>query len=270
MWASEDAVRLSTLSFALLAACSGQAAPDAANNLTGQAPIAAPAAPAPPAKPFVYDVENELIEFHYGWSTEAAAVPQLVARFRKEMRKGESELLGGAKDDKASREKQGFDFHGYMSSTQYDTAGQSDRLLSLKVDVGSYEGGAHGNHGVGGLLWDRKAAKEIKDTDLFGEPANRDRLLTQRWCDALNKAREEKRGEPVGGGGMFDDCPKLDEIAIIPTDKDRNGQLELLTLVASPYVAGPWAEGDYEIELAVTPDLLAGLRGDYRASFEAR
>ena len=96
-----------------------------------------------------------------------------------------------------------------------------------------------------------------------------DRLLTQRWCDALNKAREEKRGEPVGGGGMFDECPKLDEIAIIPADKDGNGRFEQLMLVASPYVAGPWVEGSYEIELAVTPDLIAALKAEYRESFEA-
>jgi hypothetical protein len=185
------------------------------------------------------------------------------------MKKEESELIAGAKEDKASREKEGFDFHGYMSSTDYETLGQSGRLLSLRVDAGSYTGGAHGNHGTGSLLWDRTAAGEIKDTDLFADAANRDRLLTQRWCDALNKAREEKRGEPVGGGGMFDDCPKLDEIAIIPTDKNKNGRFELLTLVASPYVAGPWVEGSYEIELSVTKDLIAGLNSDYRASFEA-
>ena len=77
-----------------------------------------------------------------------------------------------------------------------------------------------------------------------------------------------KRGEPVGGG-MFDDCPKLDEIAIIPGDKNKNGRFDTLALVASPYVAGPWVEGSYEIELAVTPDLLAALKGDYRTSFEA-
>ena len=262
------AVRLSILSLPLLTACNNQAEPAATNIAAALAPATAAAPTEPPAKPFVYDVENELIEFHYGWSAEAAAVPELAARFREDMEKREADVIGGAKDDKASREKEGFDFHPYMSSTQYDTAGQAERLLSLKVDVGSYEGGAHGNHGIGSVLWDRQARKEIKDVDVFAEAANRDRLLTQRWCDALNKAREEKRGEPVGGGGMFDDCPKLDEIAIIPTDKNRNGRFELLTLIASPYVAGPWVEGDYEIELAVTPDLLAGLKSDYRASFE--
>ena len=262
------AMRLSILALPLLAACNNPAEPVATDNVAAPSPATASAPPGPPAKPFVYDVENDLIEFHYGWSAEAAAVPKLAARFREDMKKREADLLGGAKDDKTSREKEGFDFHPYMSSTQYDTAGQTERLLSLKVDVGSYEGGAHGNHGIGSLLWDRQAGKEIKDVDLFAEAANRDRLLTQRWCDALNKAREAKRGEPVGGGGMFDDCPRLDEIAIIPTDKDGNGRFERMALIASPYVAGPWVEGDYEIDLPVTEDLLAGLKSEYRGSFE--
>jgi hypothetical protein len=262
------AVRLSILILALFSACNNQGAPEPTNKMATAVAARGHAPPEPKAKAFVYDVENELIELHYGWSAEAAAVPQLVARFRKEMEKAEAELISGAKEDKASREKEGFDFHGYMSSTDYESAGQSQRLLSLRVDAGSFTGGAHGNQGTGSLLWDRTASREIKDTDLFADAANRDRLLTQRWCDALNKAREEKRGEPVGGGGMFDDCPKLDEIAVIPTDKDKNGRFEMLTLVASPYVAGPWAEGAYEIELPVTADLIAGLKSDYRVGFE--
>lgn len=255
---------------ALLASCGQQAVPRAENSSAQTAQAISPKPPGSPAKAFVFDEKSDLVEFHFGWSAEAAAVPQLVARFRKDMAKAEADLIGGARDDKASREKEGFDFHRYMSSTQYETAGQSERLLSLTVDVGSYEGGAHGNHGIGALLWDRAAAREIEDIDLFADGANRDRLLTQRWCDALNKAREEKRGEPVGGGGIFDDCPKLDEIAVVPADKDGNGRFEKLVLVASPYVAGPWSEGDYEIELSVTPELIAGLKSDYRASFEVR
>jgi hypothetical protein len=262
-------VRLSLFTLALLASCSNDAEPAPSRTAASQAASANVFAE-PKPKAFAYDVENDLIEFHYGWSAEAAAVPQLVARFRKEMEKAESELLSGAKEEKTAREKQGFEYHGYMSSTQYDTSGQTDQLLSLKVDVGSYEGGAHGNHGVGSLLWDRKAEREINDTDLFAEAGNRDRLLTQRWCNALNRAREEKRGEAGGGGGLFDDCPKLDEIAIIPTDKDKNGSFELMTLIAAPYVAGPWVEGDYEIELAITPDLMAGVKSEYRDSFEVR
>ena len=258
---------IASASIALAIAACGQPSESAPSNQVAEA--APGTEPAPPAsKPLVLDEKNDLIDFHFAWSAEAAAVPQLVSRFQTEMKKAKDELIAGAKEDKAFRDKEGFDFNGYQSSTDYKTSGQSDRLLSLTSEVGAYTGGAHGNYGTGGLLWDRHAAKEIKVSDLFAEPANRDRLLTQRWCDALNKAREEKRGEPVGGGGMFDECPKLDEIAIVPTDKDGNAKFERLILTASPYVAGPYVEGSYEIDLAVTSDLIAAIKADYRPSFE--
>lgn len=251
----------------LLAAC-GRQAPPPANESEVAAPPAIPATPA--AKPFAYEVKNDLIDFHFGWSAEAAAVPQLVNKFQGEMQKAETELLASAETDKAEREKQGFDFNSYSSSTDYKTAGQSARLLSLMAEVAAYTGGAHGNYGTSGLIWDRWAAKEIKVAALFSAPANMNRLLTQPWCDALNRAREEKRGEPVGGGGMFDECPKLGEISIIPADKDGNGKFERLMLIADPYVAGSYVEGSYEIELPVAGDLIATIRSDFRENFEAQ
>jgi hypothetical protein len=251
----------------LLASCGKQTA-QPAKETQAAAPTAESAATL--AKPFVFDEKSELLEFHFAWSAEVAAVPQLVDRFTALMEKTKAELLASARSDKTEREKQDFPFNPYSSSTDYKTAGQSARLLSLSAEVASFTGGAHGNYGTGGLLWDRSSQQEIKVVDLFAAPANMDRLLTQRWCDALNKAREEKRGEPVGGGGMFDECPKLDEISIIPTDKDGNSKFERLVLIADPYVAGPYVEGDYEIDLPVTGDLIAALRSDYRESFEAQ
>lgn len=251
----------------LLATCTQQSASPVANQTTRDAPAAHPAAPS--AKAFVYEEKNDLIEYHFGWSAEAAAVPQLASRFRAEMDKDKTEILANAREDKAFRDKEGYPFNSYTSSTDYTTAGQSPRLLSLSVDIGTYTGGAHGNSGTSGLLWDRQSSREINVSYLFAGPGNMDRLLTQRWCDALNQEREEKRGEPVGDGGMFQDCPKLGEIAVVPMDKDENGRFERLILTASPYVAGPYVEGSYEIDLAVTTDLIAALKADYRASFEA-
>lgn len=256
--------------FALTLAACDQASPaptidEAATPTVAEASSVAPT-PAPIA--FVANEKNDLIDFHFGWSAEAAAVPVLVERFTAEMNKLKAELVAGAKEDKAWRDKQGLDFHGFMLSIDYNTTGQSDRLLSLSHETGSYTGGAHGNHGVSALLWDRQSGREVSDKQLFTAAENRDRLLTQRWCDALNKTREERRGEPVGGNDLFDDCPKLDEIALLPTDEDSNGRFERLILVAPPYVAGPYAEGLYEIDLPVTADLIAVLKGDYRPSFE--
>jgi len=257
-----------TIPFVLLLAACGKQVPQTARETAVAQPAAKAAAPT--AKPFVYDEENDLIDYHFGWSAEAAAVPQLVARYKAEMAKDKAELLANAKADKAERDKQGFPFNAYMSSTEYETAGQSERLLSLRADIGAFTGGAHGNSGTKGLLWDRSAAKEVEFANLFAAPANMARLLTQPWCDALNKAREEKRGEPVGGGGMFDECPQLSEISVIPTDKDGNRKFERLLLVADPYVAGPYVEGSYEIELPVTGDLIAGVRSEFRESFEVQ
>ena len=248
----------------ILTSCSQQPADRDSNQASSNAVVQAST---PAAKPFEVEDKTELYEFNFSWPAEAVAIPELATRFEAEMAKAKAELMAGAEEEKAYRAKEGIDFHPHSSSTAYETAGQSARLLSLRVDAGGYTGGAHGNYGTAALLWDRQARKEIAFADLFAQPANRDRLLTQRWCDALNKAREEKRGEPVGGGGMFDDCPALDDIALIPVDSNKDGRFDQLLLVASPYVAGPYAEGSYEVELAVTPDLLAGLKAEYRPSF---
>ena len=250
-----------------LAACARQASRPA--NEVEAAAAAEKAAP-PAAKPFVEDEKNDLIDFHFGWSAEAAAVPQLVQRFWAEMAKVKAELLTNATAGKGERDKQGFPFNSYSSSTDYPTAGATARLLSLTAEVSSYTGGAHGNYGSRGLLWDRRLGKQIEVAALFTAAENMERLLTQPWCDALNKAREEKRGEPVGGGGMFDECPKLSEISIIPTDKGGNGRFERLELIADPYVAGPYVEGSYEIELPVNDDLMSAIRSDYRENFEVQ
>jgi len=43
---------------------------------------------------------------------------------------------------------------------------------------------------------------------------------------------------------------------------------EILRLIADPYVAGPYAEGNYTVDLAVTSAVIAALKPEYRASFE--
>ena len=264
----EDQVHYATIALLVLAACSQrqEKLPQGDANLA--APASQPESPKSSAKPFSFDQENELIEFHYGWSAEAAAVPKLVEQFQREMKMEKAGLLTVAKADKAMRDKEGWPYHRLSQSTDHRTAGQSDRLLILAVDHASFTGGAHGNYGTTTIYWDRTAAAEIGLGDLFASIDNLDRLLTQRWCDALNKARVEKRGEPAGEGGMFDECPKLSEVAMIPTDKDGNGKLDRFLLVADPYVAGPYSEGSYEIELAVTSDVIAALKEEYRQDFE--
>lgn len=251
----------------LLAACGKQAAQP---SKEAEAPASAAEPAAPAAKAFALEEQTDLYEISYSYPAEAAAIPQLVQFFTTDIAKIRAELTKSAQSDYALRKKDGFDFNPYNSSTAYELAGQSPALLSLRKEHGEFTGGAHPNSYTGAILWDRAANREIKPSDLFADPSNMERLLTQRWCDALNKAREERRGEPVGEGGMFDECPKLSEIAVIPTDKNRNGRFDTLALVASPYVAGPYAEGGYDLELAITAEVTGALKDAVRASFEVQ
>jgi hypothetical protein len=128
-------------------------------------------------------------------------------------------------------------------------------------------------HGTKGLLWDRSAGREIGFADLFtGGAAAIDRLFRASYCAALGKARAEKRGsaeEPAAKDDPFSQCPKFADLAVIPSGKAGQPMREI-TFHADPYVAGPYAEGDYAITLPVTADGIAALKPAYRSSFEAQ
>lgn len=227
--------------------------------------LAAPAAPAP----FTVDEKTPLLEFHYGWPAEAAAIPALAARLSTEMGAWKERLLAGARSELAYRNKNGFPFHGYQGSMSWITAGQSQRLLSLSGAFEEFTGGAHGNYATRGLFWDRTTVSEQAFADLFIDADAPVALLTQPWCKALDAERSEKRqGRKLGG--EFDECPTLGDIVIIPTDGDANGRFEHLRLIANPYTAGPYSEGYYKVDLPITPAVIATLKPDYRASFEAQ
>jgi hypothetical protein len=256
--------------FALLAACNQAPQSPSANKVATNATTSVVPPAQPAAKAFAFDEKNDLVEFHYGWSTEAAAVPELVARFRGEMAKEKAELIANATEDKANRAKDGYPFNPYSSSTEYSTAGQSPRLLSLSVDVSAYTGGAHGNFGGDSLLWDRAAHKEIGVADLFNPPTRFATLVSKPWCDALNAERIKRREEQPQPGEMFWDCPPLTGLAIIPLDDDKDGKFDSIRFSAAPYVAGPYVEGQYDIDLPVNAAMLAAMKPEYRASFEVQ
>ena len=218
------------------------------------------------AKPFKSELKNADADFSYSWSSEVAAVPALVKRFTADMRKQRAATIAGGREFNAERKKMGTEPVGYMHSTDITTAGQTPRLLSLRIDVGSYTGGAHGNHGSSALLWERRLGREIAVGDLFLRRTAFANLTRAAFCRALDKERMKRRGERVGG--QFDECPRYQELAIIPADSGKNSRFDIIRFVASPYVAGPYAEGEYELELPVTLQLIRAMKPLYRASFE--
>jgi hypothetical protein len=260
----------------MVAACGQQGVPATKKDGSPQAaPAAVETAPtakaaAPAAKAFSTEEENDLYSFAYSWSAEAAAVPELMSRFKNDMEKSKEELAASAKKDRDERRKAGFDFHPYDTQVSYDTAGQSVRLLSLESGVYSFTGGAHGSSGSGALLWDRHAAREIAIPDLLEPGQSWTGAIRQPFCVLLDREREERRGEPVRKDDMFSECPKYEELTVLLTDPDKNGRFDHIKVIADQYVAGPYAEGPYEISFPITATMMERLKPEYRRSFEAK
>jgi hypothetical protein len=253
----------------VLAACSNPQEQDARKPPEPAArPSPSPAAAAQAASARLVEEKDELVEFTYGWSAEAAAVPEIVARFEADLAEQRAESRKMAQEDRAARED-GTSFHGHYFSKSWGTAGRTPQLLSLVADIGTFTGGAHGNAVFEGLIWDKATRRAIEPSDLFADPAAAWRLVQPVYCRALDTQRAEKRQEslPLQGDGWMVECPTLADQVVAPVDVDGDGRFERLRVLLAPYNAGPYAEGSYEVDVPVTEAIKALVKGDYAGNF---
>jgi len=208
------------------------------------------------------------LEFTYAWPAQAAAIPALDRRFRAEaQREYRRSLVLGREDKKSYRQEQRASVTDFYSKV-WSIAGETVRLLSLQYQHGTYTGGAHPNSDYGALLWDRKLNRAIAVSDLFLRPSAFASLTRPVYCKALDQERLKRREGEKLDLPEFNACPSYAELAISPVDKNRNGRFDTIAFVASPYEAGPYAEGEYAIQIPVTSQLIAAIKPEYRASFE--
>jgi hypothetical protein len=229
--------------------------------------LSVPALTQPAARPVEIAQTSKALKFDYSWPAEAAAIRPLDRRFRTDAQTQLRRALKDAAEDMKSAAADKRPFNQHFFSESWSTAGQSPRLLSLEGGIGTFTGGAHPNSTSSALLWDRRLSKEITVASLFLRPKAFETLVRPTYCKMLAaEQRKRRQGEKLGG--MFDQCPKLSELAIGPVISGKNGRFDRFRLVASPYVAGPYVEGEYEIDVPVTRQLLAAMKPLYRASFQ--
>ena len=224
----------------------------------------------PKAKPFKVEEETEYYTFAFAWPAEVSAIPQLVRRFQTQMTKEKAGLRASASADRKERKASGVDFLKYDLRYSYETAGQSARLLSLGSSVYSFTGGAHGSTGSGALIWDRSLRREVKLADLLKRGASWTAVIRQPFCVLLDRERQERRGEPTARDEMFGNCPEYRELTVLLRDQDANARFDHVVVTADQYVAGPYAEGPYEISLPITAKMIDRIKPEYRPSFEAQ
>jgi hypothetical protein len=220
------------------------------------------------ASPFALDRKGDLVEFNYAWSAEASRQPALVRQLRRDLEASFAATTAAAHSDRADAKATGRPFRSHSFSRRWTTAGQSSRLLSLDGRTSTFTGGAHANHGSKALLWDRRLGREVTLASLLASPQSLTTLLRPAYCSALDAERLRRRGPAMRAGGPFADCPRLDQLTLVPADRDRDGRFETLRMIAAPYLAGPFTEGYYVIDQAISARVRSELKPAYRASFE--
>jgi peptidoglycan-N-acetylmuramic acid deacetylase PdaC-like protein len=222
------------------------------------------------ARPVKIEHDSGALEFSYKWPAEAAAIALLDRKFRADMEKAYREALANGREDlKLYRSQKREGARDFYSMT-WRAAGETSRLLSLQNELSTFTGGAHPNTSYDALIWDRKLNHQTSMGALLSGSGKLEATTRPAYCKALEEERSKRREGEKLGLAEFNACPKYSDLAIAPVDSDRNGRFDTIDFVASPYLAGPYAEGKYEIKVPVTSKLIEALKAEFRGSFEVQ
>lgn len=268
-----------------LAACSGGAPGDGGGTPAASAqagavpqPPAAPAPPTPPAPPAppapdpalarAVKEDNGLYKFSYAYPKAAAAIPALKALLDEQLDKAKAELARDAGAARKEARTDGYPYHPYEYGVDWKVVTDLPGWLSLSTIVSSYTGGAHPNYVFDTLLWDKQAGKRLDPLALFASKAALDTAIRKPFCAALDKERAKKRGEPVPPDSRKwpNDCINPVEETLI-LGSSNHSTFDRIGILVPPYEAGPYAEGDYDVTLPVTRQVLAAVKPAYKSAF---
>ncbi|MEP2103891.1 MAG: DUF4163 domain-containing protein [Parasphingorhabdus sp.] len=144
-------------------------------------------------------------------------------------------------------------------------------FISLTQHWYGFYGGAHGIHGTKSWIWDKSNKTMVEPLTLFRSAEAFNQALQIEFCEQLNDQRAEKRGQPVAtdSDDSFDKCITPSEHAII-LGSTTVDSFDIIKINVGPYAAGPYVEGDYEIDLSVTKAIMASLKPAYRKYFAVK
>jgi hypothetical protein len=257
----------------LLAGCSGA---QPAANRSDPAPVQAPAAapvptPAPsPSEASAVEKKTADFSFSYRYPAAAARIPVLAASLNREREALRRATAKESAQDRVAARQAGNPFRPHEATVAWQVVTDTPRFLSLSAKVYGYTGGAHGSPGFAALVWDKQAGVRRKPTDLF-DTAALERTGADAYCRAIDAERHKRRPYPIDAStdDPFSKCPKVSEGTLILGSSDRQ-RFDKLGFLIDPYVAGPFAEGTYEVTLPVTPAILRAVKPKYRDAFRAR
>lgn len=264
------------LPIALLSACTATRAPDATPTATTEASSTPPPAPhstsaqTPVAARSVAE-ENDAYEFAYAYPAAAGVIPALKTLLDTDLDKARAALISDAKEGQADAKANGYPFHPYSHSVEWQVVTDLSAWLSLSSLIGTYSGGAHPNYAYDAILWDKIANTRRAPSDLFVSRAALSAAIREPFCKQLDRQRAKKRQGLELGGSIteFDACIDPVEQTVI-LGSSNGTAFDRIGLLVAPYNAGPYAEGSYEVTVPVTQKVLAAVKPDFKAAFVAQ
>ena len=211
-------------------------------------------------------------DFDYSYPAAVAAEPALAEQLTEEKDKAlaNEKAAWNAAQKESPPDCAGCRSRGYEKKWQ--VVADLPGWLSLSADNYTYTGGAHGMSGVQSLVWDKQKDVGMDGVELFQSPAALDKALGKKLCNALNAAREKKRGEPVDttdGNYGFNECQPIDQSTVL-VGSSNGRTFDRITVYYGPYVAGPYAEGDYKLDFDVDAAMLGAVKPEYREAFSLK
>jgi hypothetical protein len=231
--------------------------------------LATAAAPAPKPESGGVDARTADYVFSYTWPAQVEAIPALRAHLAADQAERKRTLAGEAAEARrAAAADPDLRFVPYTLEVEWQVVTDLPGWLSLSQRNSHFEGGAHPNSGFDSRVWDRKAGRALAPMDLFVSAKALDDALRGPFCDSLDRERAVRRGEPVNraSGDDFDACIAPSEQTLILGSTDRK-RFDRIGILVSPYAAGPYAEGSYDITVPVTPAVLQAVKPEFRAAF---
>lgn len=212
--------------------------------------------------------ETDDYEFDYSWPSAAGRDPALAKILQGRLEKARAEVISQSAEARAESTNNDFPFRKHSLGETWEVVADTPAFLSLSSAISTYGGGAHGNFGFDSLLWDKKNSQIFAATDLFVSPAALEAALKPRYCSMLNKKRADRRGAPVekGSSDTFDACPQIKQINVL-LGSSGGKTFDRIGLRFAPYVAGPYAEGTYELTLPVDAAAMKAVDPTYRSAF---
>jgi hypothetical protein len=271
---------LPLLCFALAACPSGKesppsgqpsAQPSATPSTAAPTPQPSPTATAVPAGANDVKETNDLYSFSYSWPAAAGNIRALSQRLEGQLEKSKQGLIANANKGKEQSESNGFPYNPHYFSEKWKVVADLPHWLSLTGDFSTYTGGAHGNYGRETIVWDKKVGRGFPASDMFTSPKALGEAIGDKLCKALDRERAKRRkGQPKSQIlPEFDKCVGLDEATVLVGS--TNGKtFNRIGVWFGPYVAGPYAEGAYELNFGVDKAMLDTVKSAYQPAFSLR